>query len=563
MQSVVASLSFVFALCILRPGRNCAIGHFPNESQQTNSVTAAAASMETEKNKSEAIPLAGIEDKQPTALIGHSYDDALKESGFGRAQIWMTLLCGFSVMASANESMGMGIILPASQCDLELDLSRKGVVSGAVFMGIMVSTYYWGYQTDVRGRKAVLKVTLLAAAACSFVATFVNQFEVLVVLRFIVGLFISAPASAAIVYLGEFCPSTKRGQMIGYACALGGMGFGYVAVFGWWILSYKWTIEVTEFFTIRPWRMLFLVNTLPGFVSGLVFCLFPETPKFLLSQGRTGEALKALRWLHKQNKGYRERFAVQKLQCDVKRPVAMEAEPEQKSSILRNLWTQISPLTKFPHSLYLVACSIQTATAYITYGGLGVWFPQIMNIVFKSEVTTGAQICSIIQINPPVNASSSNITSPIDVSECNDTLQQEVFIYTLLSGLMCGGYMLLSSIILSKLTEKTMIYVNMITAGCAGIALQYITHSYVVAALFCVQIVAAAMCIVLVRSIQVAAFPTQVRATAISLTNLAGRVGLIISNVVTGLLIVQQCTFTLYTIATLLFVSAGLNALLP
>ncbi|XP_062706686.1 synaptic vesicle glycoprotein 2C-like [Aedes albopictus] len=524
--------------------------------------------MEDEKQcKSESIPLTTIDaaDKQTKVLIGHSYDDALKEAGFGRAQIWMTVLCGFSVMASANESMGMGIILPASQCDLDLDMSRKGIISGAVFMGIMVSTYYWGYQTDIRGRKAVLKITLLAAAACSFVATFVNQFELLVVLRFLIGLFISAPSSAAIVYLGEFCPANRRGQMIGYACAIGGLGFGYVAVFGWWILSYEWTIVVTDSFTIRPWRLLFLVNTLPGFVSGLVFCLYPETPKFLLSQGKPEEALNTLRWVHKQNKGFRERFGVQKLQYDIKQQEAVEPEPEEKTGTLKKLWTQVSPLTRFPHSVYLIACSIQTATAYITYGGLGVWFPQIMNIVFKSEVTTGTPICSIIQVQPSANASSVNITTPIEVAsaECNDALPQEVFVYTLVSGLMCGGYMLLSSIILSKLTEKTMIYVNMITAGCAGIGLQYITHSYVVAALFCVQIVAASLCIVLVRSIQVAAFPTQVRATAISLTNLAGRIGLIISNVVTGLLIVQQCTFTLYTIATLLFVSAGLNALLP
>lgn len=191
------------------------------------------------------------------------------------------------------------------------------------------------------------------------------------------------------------------------------------------------------------------------------------------------------------------------------------------------------------------------------------WFPQIMNIVFKSEVKTGAKICSIIQTEPVAVKTIVNGTESTVILECNDTLPQEAFFYTLILGLMCGGYMMLSSIILSKLTEKTMIYINLITAGCAGIGLQYITHTYVVAILFCVEIVAASHCVVLVRSIQATVFPTQVKATAISLTSLAGRVGQVVSNVVTGLLIVQQCTITLYVIATLLFVSAGLNALLP
>lgn len=182
-----------------------------------------------------------------------------------------------------------------------------------------------------------------------------------------------------------------------------------------------------------------------------------------------------------------------------------------------------------------------------------------MNIVFQSEETTGAKICSILQ----TKTIAVNDTESAGIAECHDTLSQEVFIYTLMLGIMCGGYMLLSSIILTKLTDKTLIYINLITAGCAGILLQYLTHVYVVAALFCVQIVAASLCIVLVRSIQVAVFPMQVKATAISLSNLAGRLGMVVSNVVTGILLVQQCTITLYVIATLLFVSAGLNALFP
>ncbi|XP_062540167.1 synaptic vesicle glycoprotein 2C-like [Armigeres subalbatus] len=525
--------------------------------------------MASEKNNSESIPLTVVQSsaeqgetaKQPPP--GHSCDDALKEAGFGRAQIWMTLLCGFSIMSSANESMGMGIILPASQCDLDLDLSRRGIVSGAVFMGITFSTYYWGYQTDIRGRKAVLKITLLSAAGCSFLATFVNKFEILVILRFLVGLLMSAPTLAAVVYLGEFCPPNRRGQMIGYACAIGGLGFCYVAVSAWWILSYEWVIVVTQTFTIRPWRLLFLVNTLPGLISGIVFCFYPETPKFLLTKGRTQEALKALRWVHRQNKRYHERFRVERLQSDVKSQAEIETEQEERSTIINKLIDQISPLLKAPNSIYLMVSSFQSATVYIIYGGLGVWFPQIMNIVFTSDVTTGVKICSILQIEPATNESSVNTIDPKAGSECNDSLSREVFIYTFASGIMISGYMLLTSSILTKITEKKMIYVNLITAGCAGIALQYITHSYVVAALFCVQIVTASMCVVLLRSIQVTAFPAQVRGTAISLTNLTGRIGQCISNVVTGVLLVQQCTFTLYIFAALLFASAGLNALLP
>ncbi len=38
-------------------------------------------------------------------------------------------------MAVINETMGMAIIIPAAQCDLELSSSRKGVISAVSFIG--------------------------------------------------------------------------------------------------------------------------------------------------------------------------------------------------------------------------------------------------------------------------------------------------------------------------------------------------------------------------------------------------------------------------------------------
>ncbi|XP_058811377.1 synaptic vesicle glycoprotein 2C-like [Topomyia yanbarensis] len=482
----------------------------------------------------------------------HSYDEALREAGFGKAQIAMMFLCGFALMSSANESMGMGLILPASQCDLDLDMTRKGIVGGAVFIGVLISTYYWGYQTDIRGRQTVLKITLLGATCCSFLASFVNHFYLLVVLRFLVGLFISAPGSAAIVYLGEFCPTNRRGQMITYACAIAGFGFAYVAVVASWILSYDWSFTIIESFAIRPWRLLFLINSLPGFITGLVFWCYPESPRFLLAQGRHKEALSVLRWLHRQNRT--DSFTVRELQMEAYQRTPNN-EPDQESDWFSQARTQISPLMKQPNSINISVCCFQTATVYVAYGGLGLWFPQIMNLVFSTESTNERPICEVMQSN---STSFKSIESSKTI-ECVDRLQPETFIYTFALGAMCGGYTLLNSVFLTRYSEKTLIYVNLIAAGCAGIALQYVTNNYIVAILFCVEINVAAVCIILVRSMQVSLFPTQVKATVVSLTALVGR---IISNIVTGVLILQQCTYTLYFIAGLLFASAGLNALL-
>lgn len=133
----------------------------------------------------------------------------------------------------------------------------------------------------------------------------------------------------------------------------------------WWILSYDWSIQITSTFTIRPWRLLFVVNALPGFVAGLAFCFHPESPKFLLGQGRCEEALDVLRWVHQRNKGANSTFKVHLLKSE-KQPLEGVTVPNQQPALLQRLWNQIVPLMKFPHSISLLVCSIQTASVYVT-----------------------------------------------------------------------------------------------------------------------------------------------------------------------------------------------------
>lgn len=56
-------------------------------------------------------------------------------TGFGKIQLIVLVVCGLILMAVINETMGMAIIIPAAQCDLELSSSRKGVISAVSFIG--------------------------------------------------------------------------------------------------------------------------------------------------------------------------------------------------------------------------------------------------------------------------------------------------------------------------------------------------------------------------------------------------------------------------------------------
>ncbi|XP_055639552.1 synaptic vesicle glycoprotein 2B-like [Toxorhynchites rutilus septentrionalis] len=484
----------------------------------------------------------------------YTFDEALEVAGFGRAQLLLGVLAGCSVMASINEAMGMSIILPASNCDLRLDPSEKGMIGGAIFLGIVTSSYFWGYQTDTRGRQFIVKYALLAVSVCSVISSFANDFASLMTLRFLVGVFMSAPSAAVFAYLGEFCTAQTRARMVSFAAIIASSSIIYVALIGWWVLSYDWSLAVTETFTFRPWRLLFVLYSIPGTIAGIVFFFCPESPKFLLSQGRVDEALSVLKLVYRINKG----TAGSRYDGVSIRPEVDEVQ-ETSKSIVQSIKNQTVPLLKMPYLKYLIVCCVNSISAFAIYGGLGLWYPQIMNQVFADSSTKSTEICSILQPST-VNGTEELPPQP---TVCSDHVEQETFIYTTILGVFGVTYSAILALILGRVNAKTMLIFNMIVSGIAGITLQFVTNSYAVAILFCVEIIFAGMCIQLVYAIVISLFPTHVKGMAVSLINMAGRLSCFVASAVIGLLMAQNCPLAFYLMSGMLFLSALSTFFLP
>ncbi|XP_055526105.1 synaptic vesicle glycoprotein 2B-like [Wyeomyia smithii] len=485
----------------------------------------------------------------------HTFDEALQLTGFGRAQVLLVILSGCSIMASLNEAMGMSIILPACRCDLNLDPGEQGMIGGSIFLGIMTSSYFWGYQADTRGRLVVIKYALMAVSVCSVASSFATDFGSLMALRFITGVFISAPAAAVYAYLGEFGTAEKRTQMISYASVMASLGVVYVALIGWWMLSYDWSFVITESIVFKPWRLLFILNTIPGFLAAIAYCFCPESPKFLLTQGRPEEALEVLRTMYRINNKSKgsDGFEVTSLSSDV--------DSDRKNSnggrmvdILKSMRDQTVPLFRVPLLVYFFVCCMHSITAFAIYGGLGLWFPQIMNQISSDDSGEGTLICSILEVNKTETAPQFTV--------CNDNVEKETFIYTIILGTFGASYTFVVSLALGRFSAKTMLAFNTVVAGSAGILLQFVANNYLVAILFCVEIMFAGICVMLVNALAVSLFPTHVRGMAVSLVNMVGRLSCFAASSVIGLLMAQNCPLTFYLLSAVLFVSCGLTFLL-
>lgn len=117
----------------------------------------------------------------------YSFDEALKKCEFGKLNYILILVSG-GLMASAYiELTSVNFILPIAQCDLDLSTSDKGILSAIGYVGLILSSHFWGFLADTKGRKATLVPSLVLAFTTTLVTSFVNNFWLLVFLRFLNG----------------------------------------------------------------------------------------------------------------------------------------------------------------------------------------------------------------------------------------------------------------------------------------------------------------------------------------------------------------------------------------
>ncbi|XP_037365266.1 organic cation/carnitine transporter 2 [Talpa occidentalis] len=144
------------------------------------------------------------------------------------------------------------------------------------FVGVLVGSFISGQLSDRFGRKNVLFVTMGIQTGFSFLQIFSTNFEMFAVLFFIVGMGQISNYVAAFVLGTEILGKSIRiiFSTLG-VCLFYAAGFMVLPLFAYFI---------------RDWRMLLLALTVPGVLCAVLWWFIPESPRWLISQGRFKEA---------------------------------------------------------------------------------------------------------------------------------------------------------------------------------------------------------------------------------------------------------------------------------
>uniref|UniRef100_B3P6P8 GG11375 n=1 Tax=Drosophila erecta TaxID=7220 RepID=B3P6P8_DROER len=325
------------------------------------------------------------------------YDMVLDKIGYGKTQWVLLLVSGLMTITSVAAQQAMGIIVIASQCEFETTQAEKGVMMAASVTGIFLSTYIWGYISDDIGRRRVLLYGSFASNALQFVLMFVTSIWLFNIINLLVGISLGAVSAALYAYLSEFNIPRHRAVAINYSTMFVSVTAIYVPATAWLVLSSNWALTIGDF-VFRPWRLLLLVSLLPGFIGGLVLLYYPESPMFLLSQEKNTDAIEAVAWISKFNRG---KSIQQILNCE--EFTLKSADPvgenllgeSQGCGILSKICRATIPLFHKPHRFNVILCNLALFGIFFSTNGIQLWFPEIVNRSSGAE-RNSSTVCEIL-----------------------------------------------------------------------------------------------------------------------------------------------------------------------
>lgn len=260
----------------------------------------------------------------------------------------------------AFDSLVIAYVLPSLIGLWHLNPGQIGSLIGIGFAGQLIGSIGAGWLGEKWGRLRTMILTLLIFSVMSLVCAFAWDYDSMWWFRFIQGIGLGGEVPLMAAYVNEFAKAERRGRFSLIIQVLFAIGLAAVAIVGVWV--------VPRF----GWQWMFYIGAVPALIVIPLRAILPESPRWLASQGRFGEADRALKRI--EDVAVSEGKTLPPLPRNL--PAVVEAKPNF-AELFQGIYLKRT----------LTMWAIWICTYFITYG-LTAWAPSLFRTVYHLDVQT-------------------------------------------------------------------------------------------------------------------------------------------------------------------------------
>ena len=202
----------------------------------------------------------------------------LERLPYSRWHVTVTVVLGVAIFFDSFDSLAIAYVLPVLIRDWHIPPQSIGGLISVANFGQALGALSFGWFAERIGRVSAARIAIALFAVMSLACAFTASYDQLFVCRFVEGIGLGGEIPVASTYISEILRADRRG----------GRFLSYQIIFPVGLLM-SGVIGAT----VVPrfgWQWMFVIGALPAIVALIMQRFCPESPRWLASKGRLGEA---------------------------------------------------------------------------------------------------------------------------------------------------------------------------------------------------------------------------------------------------------------------------------
>lgn len=292
---------------------------------------------------------------------------------FSRWHTKARIVMGSATFFDAFNALSLAFALPTLIRLWHISPRQSGFLISASYVGQLAGALLFSALAEKFGRIRGTAAAVAIMSVMSFGCAVAGSFSALLVCRLVQGIGVGGEMPVAATYINELSQTHGRGRFFLLYEMIFPVGLMATGQIGAWLVP-AW-----------GWQSIFVLGGIPGLLIAFLVARLPESPRWLISKGRTEQADTVIRQI--------EASTDRRIPAIAR---GISSLPASKGSTTgRSRWSEL--LSSFYRGRTLIV-AVLWASAYFVSNSLNNWMPSLYNTVYSLDLRTSLRAASMTNV---------------------------------------------------------------------------------------------------------------------------------------------------------------------
>ena len=298
----------------------------------------------------------------------------LENAPFTRWHAKARIVVGSATFFDAFNALALAFALPVLIRLWHITPAQSGLLISASYIGQLGGALLFSWLAEKFGRIPSAAAATALMSIMSLACAIAGSFPALLGCRLVQGVGVGGEMPVAAAYISELSKARGRGKFFMLYEMIFPLGLMATSQTGAWVVP------------IWGWKAMFLIGGIPGLIITWLLLRLPESPRWLISKGRIGEAELIIKQIEAW--GQNEMRQSEVLQV-APAETSMKFQPE------RGRWADVlAPSFRWRTSIVWILW----VTAYFVTNSLNNWMPSLYNTVYRLGLQQSLRAASMTNV---------------------------------------------------------------------------------------------------------------------------------------------------------------------